>query len=46
MLDALAAVNPSLAQRAAEIRAQREYQVQLATTALEVDRQITNAKPG
>lgn len=48
MLEALAAVNPDMRQRVAELRAQREYLVQLATTALEIDRQIvpTQSKAG
>lgn len=40
MLEQLAAINPTIAQRAAELRAMREYQVQFATAALEIDRQI------
>lgn len=40
MLEALGASNPSIAQRARELRQQREYMCQLATTALEIDRQV------
>ena len=42
MLEALAAVNPALKPRAEELRAMREYQLQFATTALELDRQLSS----
>lgn len=48
-LAAMAEINTALQQRVRELRAQREYQVSLATTGLEVDRQLSakyaNGKP-
>lgn len=40
MLEGVARVNTSLTQRVAELRAQREYLVQLATATLEIERQL------
>lgn len=42
-LERMAEVNTSLRQRVSELRASREYQVSLATTGLEVDRQLGSA---
>ena len=39
-LEALAAVNPSLRERAKELRDRREYLTQLSTSALELNRQV------
>lgn len=43
LLEALAAVNPVLKGRVNDLRTNREYQVQLANTALEVERQLSAA---
>lgn len=40
MLESLSRINPQLASRVGELRSQREYLVQLATAALEIDRQL------
>ena len=40
MLEQLGHLNATIGQRAAELRAQREYQFQLAESALEIDRQV------
>lgn len=39
MLEQVGTINPQMRQRAEELRAQREYQVQLATMLLEINRQ-------
>lgn len=44
MLEALGAINPAIGNRVRELRTQREYQVQLANTTLEVDRQLSARK--
>lgn len=41
-IEGLAAVNPALKERAKELRDRREYLTQLATTALELNRQLGN----
>lgn len=46
LLEALAQINGSMAQRVKELRTNREYLVQLATAALEIDRQITPGTGG
>lgn len=43
-LEALAASNPAIRERAKEMRDRREYLAQLATTALELNRQLGGQK--
>jgi len=41
MLEGIGAHSPALMERARELRSRREYLVNIATTALELDRQIS-----
>lgn len=41
LLEALAAINPTLKARVNDLRTTREYQVSMSNTALEVERQLS-----
>jgi len=44
MLEGIGAHSPALMERARELRSRRDYLVNIATTALELDRQISGSK--